>query len=92
MRGGGHKDLAAPAALAFPKLKPIRLDAAGMKKLRQAVFLRDQRCVDCGSMWWLELSHDIPRSLGGSDTERNCHVRCKRCHIKRDGHGEPMHF
>ena len=27
------------------------------------------RCVDCGGTNWLELSHNIPRGRGGSDTE-----------------------
>lgn len=77
----------------FPKNRPIRLDSRRMKKLYQRVMERDGfRCVDCGSAYWVELSHDLPRSLGGSDTEENCHSRCKRCHIKRDGHGQPMHF
>lgn len=81
------------AGLPFADRKPIRLDAAGMVKLRKAVFARDgNRCVDCGSMYWLELSHNKPRSLGGPDTMRNCRVRCRRCHVKRDGHGQPMHF
>jgi hypothetical protein len=66
------------------------------------------RCVDCGWPYagrsWtycelvqrgdihLELSHNIPRGRGGSDTEENTACRCRICHRKRDLHGQPGHF
>jgi 5-methylcytosine-specific restriction endonuclease McrA len=79
--------------LMFPKHKPIRLDSRGMAKLRTQAVIRDGgRCVQCGSRYWLELSHDVPRGRGGSDTIDNVHMRCKKCHIKRDLHGQPGHF
>lgn len=76
----------------FPKVKIIRLRCKQMSELRERVLERDKACVDCGRTYWLEMSHDIPRSLGGSDTLENCHMRCRPCHRKRDGHGQPMHF
>jgi 5-methylcytosine-specific restriction endonuclease McrA len=77
----------------FPKHKPIRLKGKAMSQLREQAMERDGgRCVECGSTFWLELSHDIPRGRGGSDVLENVHMRCKRDHIKRDGHGQPMHF
>ncbi len=77
---------------AFPKHKPTRLNAKGMAKLRSRVFSRDGgRCVECGSRYWLELSHIIPRGRGGSDTESNTRVLCKKCHVAYDIKG-PHHF
>jgi hypothetical protein len=77
---------------AFPKHRPIRLDAKGMAKLRSQAVTRDGgRCVDCGGRYWLELSHDIPRGRGGSDVLENVHLRCKKCHVAYDIKG-PHHF
>jgi 5-methylcytosine-specific restriction endonuclease McrA len=77
----------------FPKHRPIRLKGKAMGELRKQVFARDGNCcVECGSTYWLELSHEIPRSLGGSDTPENTKCRCKKHHIARDMHGCPGHF
>lgn len=81
----------------IPKAKRLRLRGRQMSELREAVFTRDKNvCVDCGvfhTVWNpLQLSHNQPRSLGGEDTPENTAVRCWRCHVKRDGHGQPMHF
>lgn len=77
----------------------VRLFGKDMVALRNLVFERDRfRCVDCGPDYrfgiqhLLELSHDRPRSLGGSDTEENTHCRCRKHHRIRDGRGQPMHF
>lgn len=75
------------------KHRRIRLKGAQLRRLHDRVFERDgNRCIECGSTYWLEMSHNIPRSLGGDDSMENCWTRCKKCHIKRDGHGQPMHF
>ena len=85
--------------------QPIRLKGKKMSDLRARVFKRDKGCVDKGLTFLigdiasipecygpLELSHDKPRSLGGEDTEVNCHCRCWRHHRLRDGHGCDLHF
>lgn len=81
----------------LPKRVPTRLRGQQMSALRARCYARDEgKCVDCGrnDVVWepLELSHDIPRSLGGEDTEENCHMRCRTCHRKRDHHGQPGHY
>lgn len=71
----------------------VRLFGEDMTLLRRKVFKRDGgACVDCGSRYWLQLSHDIPRGQGGSDIEENTHPRCVTCHKRRDLHGQPGHF
>jgi hypothetical protein len=71
----------------------IRLFGKDKSLLHDRVFERDKhQCVECGSTYWLQLSHDVPLGQGGSDTEENTHCRCITCHTKRDGHGQPMHF
>lgn len=80
--------------------KPIRVSGPDMRWLRKACYEREgQKCYDCG-MWlrwdagyWnsMEMSHQVPRSLGGEDTLENVRARCRPCHINRDGHGQPMY-
>lgn len=76
--------------------QPIRLKGKQMASLRARVFERDKGCVDAQvgvkCHWKLELSHDKPRSLGGEDTEENCHCRCVLHHRLRDLHGAPGHY
>ena len=75
------------------KRRVIRLQGKAMSELRRKVFARDgYRCVDCMSIYHLELSHNVPRSLGGEDTEENTACRCRECHRERDLHGCPGHF
>lgn len=71
----------------------VRLFGRDKSALHDRVFARDKNaCVDCGSTYWLQLSHDVPLGHGGGDTEDNTHCRCRDCHVKRDLHGEPGHF
>lgn len=81
------------STIPFPKVKPIRLKGKKMKALRERVFERDgYRCVECGSTFWLELSHNKPRGRGGADTEDNLACRCKICHVRRDHFGCEHHL
>lgn len=79
----------------------------GIRLARRRVYLRDNgRCVDCGRVLFLdlsfslhesvyplpmELSHQKPKSLGGDDSDKNLRSRCHRCHVKHDGHGQPLY-
>ena len=70
----------------------IRLDAAGMKHLRQAVFARSsnqcentvgkKRCP--AQIFWgsFHLAHIISRGRGGSDTPENTLACCMDCHAE----------
>lgn len=62
--------------LTFPKHKPVRLRGKRLSELRQKCYERTSgRCSDCGIFagWdWGEMSHQIPRSLGGADTDISC--------------------
>ena len=69
----------------------VRLKGKDMSELHERVFDRDGWvCVEGKDIWQigcsgpLELSHDVPRGRGGSDTEENTHVRCKKHHMLRD--------
>lgn len=78
----------------------VRLAGKDMEALREEVFERDGCCVEFAGpyatenhcMGKLELSHDIPRGRGGSDTPENTHCRCTKHHRLRDGHGQDLHF
>ena len=74
-----------------------RLFGKDMVNLRHQAMERDDYCcVDCLEpvvmTGPLELSHNIPRSLGGSDTLDNVNIRCRRHHRKRDLHGQDGHY
>ena len=48
--------------------------------VKQFVWQRDGgKCVKCGSTRFLEYDHDIPFSLGGSNTARNIRLLCETC-------------
>ena len=50
------------------------------RAVRQSVWPRDGgKCVQCGSRENLEFDHIIPRSQGGSSTERNVQLLCESC-------------
>ncbi len=70
----------------------IREDAAGMAKMRWAVFTRSEgqcenklesgaRCRARIGWAWFELHHVVSRARGGSDTEENCMALCAGCHF-----------
>lgn len=66
------------------KLKPIRLNDAEYRLLAERVLERDgYRCQQCGSMQTLEVHHQIFRSHGGADDEKNLITLCRRCHTHR---------
>jgi len=48
------------------------------------VWNRDEgRCVYCGTEEYLEFDHVTPISKGGTNTEENIQLLCRRCHAKK---------
>lgn len=41
------------------------------------------RCVYCGAEEYLEFDHITPISQGGSNTEENIQLLCRRCHAQK---------
>jgi hypothetical protein len=66
-----------------------RLDQAGRRQtiptaIKTAVWRRDEgKCVACSSTHNLEFDHDIPLSMGGSNTERNLQLLCADCNRRK---------
>ena len=59
----------------------LRLDSESYEKLRQQVLRRDRwRCQNCGTMFNLELHHEVFRSHGGLNCEENLITLCFACH------------
>jgi hypothetical protein len=53
-------------------------------EVRQLVWQRDQgRCVYCGATSELQLDHQIPVSMGGSNTEANLQLLCGPCNRRK---------
>ena len=54
--------------------------------VKQAVWVRDQgRCVQCQASDYLEFDHIIPFCLGGSNSEQNVQLLCRRCNLDKSG-------
>lgn len=51
------------------------------KPLRKRI--KKDRCVWCGSQERLELDHIKAICNGGTNTEENCQVLCKKCNLKK---------
>jgi hypothetical protein len=44
------------------------------------------QCFACGARAMLERAHIRPACRGGSNTPRNLHLLCRRCHIESEAH------
>lgn len=53
--------------------------------LRNEIFDRDQRCLNCASDENLEIDHIVPISLGGDGDRDNLQVLCRSCNRKKRG-------
>jgi uncharacterized membrane protein YebE (DUF533 family) len=52
--------------------------------VRQRVYQRyGGRCVDCGATDYLEFDHIIPVAKGGSNSEKNIQLLCRRCNWQK---------
>jgi hypothetical protein len=56
------------------------------QQVKITVWQRDQgKCVQCSAVSYLEFDHIIPFSMGGSNSERNIQLLCRKCNLsKRD--------
>jgi 5-methylcytosine-specific restriction endonuclease McrA len=55
-------------------------------KIKIFVWQRDNgKCVKCGSQHNLEFDHDIPISMGGSNSARNLQLLCESCNRAKGG-------
>lgn len=54
------------------------------KKVRQEVYLRDKRCIICGSNYMLNCCHLVSRSHGGKGIKENLFTACALCHHEAD--------
>lgn len=70
------------------KSKPTeRMTGYQWKKKKQRILKRDKRkCVNCGSGQDLEVDHEVPLALGGSNKDSNLRTYCKNCHKKKTRH------
>ena len=60
--------------------------AAGQipRDVRQRVWQRyGGRCAECGATDYLEFDHIVPRAKGGSDSDANVQLLCRRCNLKK---------
>lgn len=52
--------------------------------VKNMVWTRDGgQCVECGATDYLEYDHIIPFSKGGSSSEKNVQLLCRRCNLKK---------
>jgi hypothetical protein len=63
-----------------PKAKAKRRSRYISTTFKQIVWERDHgKCVICGSRVDLEYDHEIPWSKGGSNSENNIRLLCRKC-------------
>jgi hypothetical protein len=62
-----------------------RIGGRPLKRIRERILLRDgYACRDCGRISaHLEIHHDHPLHLGGTESDANRISLCKACHAKR---------
>ena len=60
------------------------------QELYTEIITRDKgKCAICGSTYWIEVHHMIPKSRGGIAAEWNLISLCKKCHyVKLHGQGD----
>lgn len=46
---------------------------------KRDTYLRDKKCVKCGSKYGLQYGHDKPFALGGKTTRENLKILCRNC-------------
>lgn len=57
------------------------------RDVRQRVWTRHGgRCAECGANDYLEFDHVIPVAKGGSNSEANVQLLCRRCNLKKSDH------
>lgn len=55
--------------------------------IRQRVWQRyGGKCVECGATEYLEFDHIIPVSKGGSNSEQNVQILCRKCNLAKSNH------
>jgi hypothetical protein len=59
-----------------PNVSESRTPSASVKR---EVYLRDKKCVKCGSVFGLQYDHRKPFSLGGKSTPENIRLLCANC-------------
>jgi 5-methylcytosine-specific restriction endonuclease McrA len=65
----------------LPKRPRLRLGSQAYEDLHQQVLRRDGwRCQSCGRPTNLEVHHQVSRSRGGDDSEKNLITLCAACH------------
>jgi 5-methylcytosine-specific restriction endonuclease McrA len=54
------------------------------RDVRQRVWQRyGGQCAECGATDYLEFDHIIPVAKGGSNTDSNVQLLCRRCNLKK---------
>lgn len=57
------------------------------RDVRQRVWQKySGRCADCTATDYLEFDHIIPHSKGGSNSDANIQLLCRRCNLKKSNH------
>ena len=62
-------------------------------KIRKRILERDKKCQFCGSLENLQVDHITPWSRGGSSSDSNLQVLCRKCNMEKGVFdNEQFHF
>jgi hypothetical protein len=57
------------------------------REVRQRVWQRyGGRCAECGASDYLEFDHIVPVARGGSNSDANVQLLCRKCNLKKSDH------
>lgn len=60
-------------------LSPVAVGRRVPANLKREVYKRDQKCVNCGSLYRLNFDHRIPYALSGLTEKKNLRLLCFQC-------------
>lgn len=63
----------------YPRKLTVTQTRKPTASLKREVFLRDKKCVKCGSVFGLQFDHRHPFALGGKTTADNIRLLCSNC-------------
>jgi hypothetical protein len=60
-------------------ISPVKVQRRISASVKKEVYLRDQKCIKCGTTHRLQFDHQMPFALGGDSSVKNVRMLCFNC-------------